>query len=90
MAPSAKPGIGLREAEMWRKYAWQRPFQACPDDGWDTVTRSFPARLTETCRHKVAWLKQMVGGEVVVGKKDATNATPSFTRFWRSTSAATT
>lgn len=68
MAPPAKPGVTLAYAEMMRATAWAKgTFEERPESDWDPVTKSWPASISGTCRHKAEWLRQALGGELIVG-----------------------
>jgi hypothetical protein len=42
---------------------------ADPQSDWDSVTKSYPARIRGVCRHKAAWLQQVLGGSVIYGRR---------------------
>jgi hypothetical protein len=67
--------LTLKELEMWRQYVWSRPYVPCADD-WNETTKSYPARTDGVCRHKCAFLRQMLGtGEILYGRRtDQPNA----------------
>jgi hypothetical protein len=76
MAKLAKQGVDLRYAEEMRRCAWSPGSYRHNDKGdWDRTKQCWPPSIYGSCRHKVSWLRQTLGGEIYVGKRtDRTNA----------------
>jgi hypothetical protein len=77
MAAKAKQGVTLRFAEEMRQCAWAKGtyIKGLDKGDWNRTTESWPASIHGACRHKCEWLKNALGGEILVGRRtDRKNA----------------
>jgi hypothetical protein len=71
----AKPGITLEFAERLRRHVWdENPYIGAKDGlprDWDfnPITKDFAPRKDGVCRHKASWLKRMLGGQCIHGRR---------------------